>query len=127
MTNEEIVAAINRLASQQNLDRMWMTTVEQAITDHAEHIDKCIGMTQIGENGLHQLKLDLQMLAASADGNDTSIKKVINDNDAAMKKIIEHRVTALDEMLKDLKEEDVKDVFLGRGTVSMHVPGLLFG
>ena len=66
-----------------------MTTVEEAITDHANHIDEGTGKSQVLNHVVNQLKLDLEMLAAAADNNDLNLKKGLAENDARLKQILE--------------------------------------
>ena len=79
MSAIQMSQAIHQIRAQMELDRQWMTTVEQEVTNHAELIDESRKLQ----------KLEMTRTKAVLQQNDNELKDLLNKNDTEVKSVIE--------------------------------------
>ena len=67
-------------------------------------------MRQVQGTAIQQMKLDLEMLAAAADSNDTFLKKTFEDNDGALKQTLDKNDLDLKHALEEHAEKIGRDL-----------------
>ena len=113
--------------AQQALDTAWATTVQDAVSDHAERIDACVHEIKASKRGIKAVEdglaeaiqatnFNLKDMTVNIKGNDQSFKKAVEDNDAALKKAVEDNDAALKTALEanDVYVKAALEAFSGR-------------
>ena len=89
----EITSILQKIASQQDQDHLWMAEIVKTVQDHAERIDQNI-IDHV------TLKKDLVKTVTTVAANDVFIKKELGKNDTELKQHIANQIGELDVSLR---------------------------